>query len=254
MKPEEQRQRERLLGRVVRDIFDPLPEEPFPGDLPAQVENSLWDYAMGLLEPSEERRVVKLLACSKQAEKRLMHIRGSMKEAGLANPIEVPAEARVATILEIAQEEANRALVAVGKGLADVAAIVVKLADGLVSAIAEHDVAAWQPVMAGEEETAPARVGSPMIPLKPMNGLSGSVIWMPDGQVDIEVRVEPVAEGQVRLFQWTQTEAGSDWQRTRISGRLKKGRTRLKGCPEGTLKIVLPDGRETVFLCLCGEA
>jgi len=254
VKPEEQRQRQRLLGRVILDVFDASPEEPFPGELPAEVEDLLWDYALGLLEPSEERRIIKLLARSEQAEKILVRIRGSIEEAGMANPIEVPAAARLAMVLEIAQENARQALDAVGLSLSSIAGVVVKLADGLVSALEEHRVPAWQPVMGGEERKGPTRVGSLTIPLKPKDGLSGSVIRMPDGQVDIEVRTEPAAEGRVNLFELIQTEAASVWQPTNISDRLRKGRARLKGCREGILKIVSPDGREIVLVCTRGEA
>lgn len=248
MKHEDQRQRHRLLGRVMRDICDPSPEEPFPGALPAEIEELLWDYATGLLEPSEERRVIKLLARSEQAERVLLRIRGSMKEAGMPDPIQVPAAARVATILKLAQAEAKRTLAAVGLSLssASVAGVIVKLRDGLVSPLEDwlgtRVRFAEAPVMAGKEQEV---IAWPKIELRPSRKPNISVLHMPEGQVDIEVTAEPTAVGRVALVRLVPAEGGSrDEPIDRRS--LKNGCVRFENCPEGILKIVLPDGREDV--------
>jgi hypothetical protein len=151
----------------------------------------------------------------------------------------------------------------VGKPLSSIAGVVVKLRDGLVSTMEEwrrtEMVFAGQPVMLGEEQTLgeeqeePARVSLPTIELKPDDGLSISIIHLPDGQLDIEVATEPAMEGRVRLFRLVPIEGGSHEEPTGHSRRLEEGRAQLRNCPEGILKIAWPDGRETVICVQPGE-
>ena len=84
------KRRRRDLAAIVRDILHPIPHEPLSRPLAPEVEDLLWDYALGLLEPDDQRRVIRLLAASPRAAEALVRTRRSLVDAGVPHPIQSP--------------------------------------------------------------------------------------------------------------------------------------------------------------------
>lgn len=267
------------LKAVVNDIRAQRHE----GDslaLPLEVEERLWTYALGLLEPGEERQIFRLLVTNPRAEEILAGIRQAMVQAGIPNPIEdteavgavVPSsvsqsvpvasidrpgigEVDVASWSTAVVQRVRETLAAMGKDLSFLAGIAVKLGDGLAKALEGPSLGepapALQPVLLGEEAAVSGvrkRVDFAG------DGWQVSVIRISDQRLDLLVSTSPPAEGQVRLFQ-LRPEAGQvQDEDTDISARLVNGEALLRDCPDrGVFRIILPDDRRIVIALEVGN-
>jgi hypothetical protein len=249
---------------VVNDIREQRPEgDCLPEPLPLELEQQLWDYALGLLEADDERQVFRWLAASPRAEETLSRIRRAMAEAGVANPIEAaeadeaPEPAAVIVVRRV-RERFRSLLDQLSDELAAAAAVVVNLGNGLVGA-----AGAAEPRLLGAPagltldaqnhksgETTPES-GVPRIDIPPIAGLAASVIFIAADRTDILVTAsDPPVEGRVRLVRLVESAGGLVEEDTGIDGYLRGNEpARLEECPTGILKIIAPDGRQLV-VCL----
>lgn len=254
----------RGLEAVMRDLADPLPEEPWPERLPPEVEELLWEYAMGLADPAEEDRAIAIVARSARAEETLAQIRRSMVAARMALPIEV-AEAvpnRVESLCGLAWQKVRAVLAALGGELRSLAAVVVNTEDRLIWAQQAPDAGldlrrggtvrlAVQPVLLDlAAESGVAEPGARALEIRGSSGLSATVRRISKDRVDVVITVsDPAAQGTVRMFRLTPEVGGVEEVEVGIGERLREGKAVFEDCPGGMLRIVAPDGGElSIFL------
>jgi len=280
MTSETERCRRNGLKAILRDIQDSLPEEdPLPHPVPPEAQEQLWTYALGLLEPDEERQVFRLLAASSRAEDALSQIRQAMAEAGVPNPI-AEAEAvepspvaetisiaasvdRVGigevdgdSLIQAATQRVRKTLAAMGKDLSFLAGIAVTLGDGLAKALEGprlgEPAPALQPVLMGDETGAPG-VGNRVDFAG--DGWQVSAIRVSDQRTDLFVHTSPPVEGRVKLLELRPAAGQPQEQDTGISARLVNGQALLRDCPhQGVVKIVLSDQRQMVIALELGNS
>lgn len=259
--------RTKAVTAMMRDIMHPLPEEPWPEGLPEEVEELLWDYALGLLEFEEEERVITVLGRSRRAEEALSQIRQSMLAAGMALPIEpetVPGESE---LLGRAWQKVRGVLSVLGQHLESLAAVVVNTGERLIWSQEEPGggldlrrsaTVRWaaQPVSLdfGTKGESEGPAGGP-VEIHGANGLSARVQRISADRVDVLVTVsDPVVEGTIRMFQLVPQERGIEQSELDVGERLREGKATFKDCPAGMLKIVAPDGRELTIFLETGDA
>lgn len=253
-----ERQRRRGLEAVAKNILHPLPDDDvqLPTDaagIDDRLQDRLWDYALGLLEPAEERQIIRLLACSPAAEAALAGIRRAMTQAAVANPIEAE-QAETSPIVQQALERIEATLETMGLGLPSMAGVVVNLGDRLVSA--------WEGTFGGgkglaalgtvlEDEQQPEEPALQRIDIGPLHGLAASIIRVSADRLDIEVTAsDPPLAGSVRLVRLVASAGKYIEEETGIDAKpTEDGRARLEDCPRGVWRIVASDGRELV-VCL----
>ena len=280
MTSETERCRRNGLKAILRDIQDSLPEEdPLPHPVPPEAQEQLWTYALGLLEPDEERQVFRLLAASSRAEDALSQIRQAMAEAGVPNPI-AEAEAvepspvaetisiaasvdRVGigevdgdSLIQAATQRVRKTLAAMGKDLSFLAGIAVTLGDGLAKALEGprlgEPAPALQPVLMGDETGAPG-VGNRVDFAG--DGWQVSAIRVSDQRTDLFVHTSPPVEGRVKLLELRPAAGQPQEQDTGISARLVNGQALLRDCPhQGVVKIALSDQRQMVIALELGNS
>ncbi len=252
----------RALRVVMRNLIDLLPEEPWPDRLPEEVEELLWDYALGLLELPEEERVIAILAWSQRAEEALAEIRNAMAEAGMALPIEPGPLSNESELLRRAWQKLRAVLSVLGQQLKSLAAVVANTGNRLIWSqedpgtgldLRGAGLVRWaaQPVCLDfRTDIDSQRLGGGIVEIDGPTGLSAKVHRISTDRVDLIVRVgEPVIEGKARMFQLVPKEAGVEELEVGLGEWLREGEAKFEDCPAGLLKIVVPDGRElSIFL------
>lgn len=252
---------------ILNDLRTTVPDETAASDtVSPDVEERLWDYALGLLEPDEERQVFRWLAGSPRAEDTLFRIRQAMAQAGVANPIEAEeadevVESVQTVVLRRVGQRFRSLLGLLSDELAAAAAIVVNLGDGLVGAMgtvgaAEHEMLETPAaVMLDGKTSEPAAPtqgsGVFRIDIPPVAGLAATVIFVAADRTDILVTTsDPPVEGRVRLVRLIESAGKLVEEDTGITAYLRGPEpARLEECPTGMFKIIAPDGRELV-VCL----
>jgi len=264
----------------MSDLRIALPDETAESDaVTPEVEEHLWDYALGLLEPDEERQVFRLLAASSRAEDALSQIRQAMAEAGVPNPIAeaeavepspVAATISIAasvdrvgigevdgdSLIQAATQRVRKTLAAMGKDLSFLAGIAVTLGDGLAKALEGprlgEPAPALQPVLMGDETGAPG-VGNRVDFAG--DGWQVSAIRVSDQRTDLFVHTSPPVEGRVKLLELRPAAGQPQEQDTGISARLVNGQALLRDCPhQGVVKIALSDQRQMVIALELGNS
>jgi hypothetical protein len=246
MATEPEHRRQRSLQAMIGDVL--RRQAPLTEPLSDEVEDLLWDYAQGLLEPPEENRVIRLLARSPQAEAALAGIRQSLLEAGAPLPIEPEP-----SVLELARRR-SISLIAAMSEPASLAAVVVNMGDRLMAVVGQaiagpylHALEAAPALALGDDEEADQR---PLqrVDIRGGHGLDASIIRLPDNQIDILVKTSnPAATGRVRLLKLEQVGAEVTEQDAVVPEYLASGIATLKDCPAGLLRIVVPDGRDLLI-------
>jgi len=213
-------------------------------------EFQLWSYALDLLDPEEQDRVMEMIARDPEAQRELGRIRDSIASASR--------HAATQSFLACARARAETLLKAMGQELSSIAAVLVpdegKLAIAFENA-AYSILGQAQPVMAGEEETSELRPGaargklsSRRIEIRSGADLKVSVVCVPDRGVDLHIEtLEPTLEGRVILSRFVDDSRGPREEDTGIVVSLRGGKGRIEDCPSGLLRLIFPNGRDLSF-------
>jgi len=219
-------------------------------------EEQLWCFAKGVLNPSEQKQLMRLIARSPEAQAELVRIRESL-EAAVPEP--------VVNILEAAKDRIRRAFHAIGRGQQfDLgASLITQLRDRVVAVLGHG---ALEPSLVpfmddkrkAEKPVAEAELRGPeRIDISGPERLTVSLLSVSAGRVDIRVYTDAALAGQqVELFELERAEGGGEQARLFDSAEIKletlesgeqRGTATFEECPPGVLKIVAPDDREIVF-------
>lgn len=233
-------EKNRFVDAIIRDIFSPT--EP-----PELGEAQLWAYELNILDPEEQVQVMEMIAKSEKAQQILAQIRESISVAKLRP---------VMSSLESARVKARNLLAAMGKELSSIAAVVVEMNEGLMTAFlqAGYDSGKLVPqtVRLGDEKSKRdiSKTYSSCVEIKSPEGLNLSIVRVPDRGTDIYVDVtKPPFDGKVTLFKLLVANGVVKEENTGIEVRLKDRKVRLEDCPYGILKVVAP-GDRSIKLCL----
>jgi hypothetical protein len=201
------------LGIVAKNILRG------DGPIPQPADEELWAYALNILDPDEEDRVMELIAASEPAQERLARIREAISTAKQMK----------------------------GK-ITSVVAAIVRKAGGLVADFLQPRCRQieLEPVLLGEdigEQVSAEKRALPRVQLETPEGVRLSVVDVKDRGTNIYVEMaDKSVEGWVKLFRLVLLEGKQQQKDTGIQGYLKDGRAELVNCPDGTLRISGPGG------------
>ena len=205
------------------------------GQDPEVPEAELWSYALGILDPEERDQVMRLVAQSEAAQAELGHIR----EAIVAQT-----RRREAPAISTAGAVFHQAMAQLKQELKTLATALVRVRGGLVIVFCDPrwQQEGLQAVTLGEE-AAETKESVPVkrVALCGPSGMRISAVHLPDGCVDVDVKIPNAPEGWVKVYRLVPAAAGGlDQEFTGIQGRLKEGQAHLSDCPDGFLRLAGP--------------
>lgn len=233
MSKKEQDDGAKILWRNIH-----APEKtPVDGD---EIEDCLWMYAGQLLSEKEESDVARLIACHPEVEDRIDQIRATIDQVPESSWLVKVACARAA---------AKRLATTAGLKLSQINGFVARIGRGLFPVFPTPELRIAQPIMLGGErgkDDSAAPLGR-RVDLPEEKGLQISLIYTPDGAVDLVISAnsEPV-QGVIRL-EVESAKANQGWRPFRTW--MRNGRARIEDCPSGLLQLKAPGDRIQRF-CL----
>jgi hypothetical protein len=222
-------------------------------------EQLLWAYALGALSLEEEDKAQALIAGDDAARAALARIRRSLKgrEAGAGTPAEAAARApSLASRIWGATGEALREVwAAFSLKPEEVAAVFLRKAGGLEARALLGAEVALEPSCLSRgpsfSTSGPEASGEPA---------GRKTVRLPDG-TEVSVVCEPgqgfrlivslanrSVQGLVKVSKLVLRDGEPFEEETGVRGRLKDGVATLKECPEGAVRLLLPDGQTLVLI------
>jgi len=231
--------------RYSRDSI--LERALFPSRLPKVSESQLWSYALDLLGPEEEDRVMEMIARDPEAQEELEHIRDSIDSASEYSARQ--------SLLARARAQARAVLNAAGREPSSIAAILVPTDEELALAYenAAYKImgppklvaASVREVSRSEVDVTDQRPMSRPIEIVSDAGFKVSVVLVPDSTIYASITVsKPPLDGEVIL--WKYASDRQAWKEE-VAVPLSRGKASIDGCPDGLLKITLSENRELSF-------
>jgi hypothetical protein len=226
-------------------------------------EQLLWAYALGILSIEEKDAAHSLIAGDDQAQERLAQIhrvlegeRADLAAASELSEETTPAAAAGATVgsfLQLLKERALGLLEELTLKPAEVAVVLARVPGGFLPALVGAGCT-WQagrPDYLGDEQAGGGPAEEQPRPLAELRLPDGTKLQCVDVQGQgFDIIITPGntrLAGRVRVYKRTGTRPES-WEPVR--GRtvpLDQGKAQIRNCPEGILKLELPD-RTTIVL------
>jgi hypothetical protein len=229
-------------------------------------DGQLWSYALGLLSPKEEAAVIKALARNQADREDLKQMRQAL---GICTDDVQPEQVTApATLLSAAQDPQTKALADQARTLVhtlkegarrlmgelslnpvEVAFVLARLKGGFVTAWISPQCTQAVTAMGNQGEDDTAQPLETMVPVaQPLAGITLSdatrvdLVDIPGRGVNISLKFSrPIPEGKVTVCIRSDLPETA-WQLVPgKSAYLQQGRVVLKDCPDGILRLELPD-------------